>query len=775
MTGVPMRTFFLNLYDQLILRRPLITLLLVALLTILVGYHAKDFRLDASADSLVLEDDEDLRYYRSIYAVYGSDDFLVISYSPHDELFERETLDDLTRLRDKLLELERVESVVSILSVPLINSPRLTFGELQKKTRTLEDPDTDLQLARQEFLTSPLYRELVLSTDGKTTALQVVLKRDATYHDLLKQRNDLRDKRLARELTPVEEEELVVVSAAFKDYSAMASDRQSADVAGIRAVMDQHREHADLHLGGVPMIASDMIDFIRHDLMTFGVAVLLFLIGMLITIFRKPRWVVLPMLCCFTSVFFMFGFLGLVDWRVTVVSSNFTALLLIITLSLTVHLIQRYQELIEDNPDADQKTLVLGMVESKFSPSFYTTLTTIVAFASLLVSGIRPVIDFGWMMAIGIAVAFVLAFVLFPASLMLFKPISFRKKVDIAGIITTRCAHWIEDHKKETLAIYGVLAVLSVFGLARLTVENRFIDNFKETTEIYQGMELIDRQLGGTIPLDVIVDADPDFFLAATAQEDAEEFVDPFDDPFEDPFDEETTSEAGISGTSYWFNAYRLETVDRIHAYLEQLPESGKVLSLSTTMSLMKQLNKDQALDDVMLSVLHRKIPPKLDEALFSPYMSEDGNQLRFTLRVYESDQSLRRNDFIKRVGSELVDELGLAEDQIHLTGMLVLYNNVLQSLFQSQIQTIGAVFLAIMVMFVLLFRSLRLAILAIIPNLISAGIVIGLMGWLDIPLDIMTITIAAITIGIAVDDTIHYVHRYSEELAKDLDHVGAM
>ncbi|MBW2478018.1 MAG: MMPL family transporter [Deltaproteobacteria bacterium] len=766
-----MTSIFIKVYQRLILDHPVLSILAVVLFTILAGVFAKDFRLDASADSLVLENDADLRYYRSIRAQYGQDDFLVISYTPHGALFSPETLDDLRRLRDSLLEIERVESVVSILSVPLIDSPQVTFSELQKKTRTLDDPDTDLALARQEFLSSPLYRDLLVSQDGQTTAIQVILERDATFYELLNRRNALREKRQDGQLSKLESEELKVVSKAFKDYSAALSDQQSADIARVRTIMDRHREHADLFLGGVPMIASDMIDFIRHDLATFGIAVLIFLVGMLITIFHRPRWVILPMLCCFGTVLVMFGYLGLVEWRVTVVSSNFTSLLLIITLSMTVHLIERYNELYHLNPLADQQTLVVDMVRSKVYPSLYTSLTTIVAFTSLLVSGIRPVIDFGWMMAIGIVVAFMYSFILFPAGLMLLKPRSFTHRHDLTGAITRRFAHWIEDHSKETLAIYVVIAVVSVFGLTRLTVENRFIDNFKDSTEIYQGMEEIDLKLGGTIPLEVVLDADPEF-LSRSDEPSAE---DDFSDPFDDPFDTQDDTKSGLTGTSYWFNSYRLETVREIHDYLDQLPETGKVLSLATTMRLMKHLNNGQEPDNILLSVIHKKLPPDVDEALFAPYMTADGNQIRFNLRVYETDPSLRRNDFIKQVDRDLIETFDLKPEQVHLTGMLVLYNNVLQSLFQSQIQTIGAVFFAIMVMFLVLFRSLRLAILAIIPNLISAGIVLGLMGWLNIPLDIMTITIAAITIGIAVDDTIHYVHRYSVELNKDLDHVAAM
>ena len=764
-----MQVRLLGLYDRLILKHPVITLVVVALLILLVGSFARDFKLDASADSLLLENDADLRYYRAIGARYGSDDYLLLTYTPQTELFAAETLADLRRLRDSLLQIERVDRVVSILDVPLIDSPRLTLSQLQQ-VRTLEDPATDVQLARREFLSSPLYRDQLLSRDASTTALQILFKRDQTYHELLSRRNALREKLLESELSSQEVTELSSVSSAFKDYSAQLTDQESADIARIRAIQAQHRSRAELYLGGVPMIVSDMIDFIRHDLVSFGLGVLAFLIIMLATIFRKPRWVILPMICCFSAVLFMFGYLGLVDWRVTVVSANFTSLLLIITLSLCVHLIVRYHELLAEQPQASQQTLVREMIRSKTLPSLYTALTTIVAFTSLLISGIRPVIDFGWMMTIGIAAAFVLSFLLLPAGLMLLKPVAFLPRHDLTGALTRGCADWIERRGNLCLLLFAGLALLSVIGISRLTVENRFIDHFKSSTEIYQGMEMIDRKLGGTTPLDVIVDADPEF-LSWKQQEQQ----DPFEDEGWDEWEDEPAPEAGLPASSYWYNDQRLAQLQNIHAYLDDLPETGKVLSLATTMQLMQQLNDDRPLDNLSLAVIHRKLPPAIEQGLFTPYMASDGNQVRFALRVFESDPSLRRKLLLKKIRTQLVEQFGLQPEQVHLSGMLVLYNNLLQSLYRSQVLTLGAVFLAIMLMFMLLFRSLRLALIAIIPNLVAAGMVLGLMGWLSIPLDMMTITIAAITIGIAVDDTIHYVHRFIIEIEQDHDYPAAI
>ncbi len=753
---------FISVYQILVLKKPLLTLLLVALTVMFFAYHTQGFRLDASSDSLVLENDKSLDYYRAIRARYGSDDFLFLTYTPEQDLFSEAVLTDLKALRDQLQAMQRVESVISLLDVPLIQSPPVTLNELRRHIPTLEQDKTDKTLARQEFLASPLYQNLIISPDGRTTAMQVIFQRDETWHQLLKQRNQLRVKRLQGELTAGEKLQLQAVAKQFDDYNSQLQDQVSRDIEQVREIMQPYRQRAKLHLGGVPMIASDSIDFIRSDLMSFGIGVLGFLVLLLAVAFRKPRWVILPMLTCFATGVITVGFLGLVDWPVTVVSSNFISLLLIITLSLTVHLIVRYRELHELNPQAGQEFLVWQTLRSKFEPSFYTAITTQVAFASLIFSDIRPVIDFGWMMNIGIAVAFVLVFTLFPATVMLLKPPPVANSNDLTDRITGFFARMIEAFDGRILASYVLLAVLAAGGVSLLSVENRFIDYFKDDTEIYRGMELIDNELGGTTPLDVVIDASSEFL-----RDEAEWRASPDYEP--------DTDTAGITSSSYWFNTFQLRQVFQVHDYLESLPETGKVLSVATTMEMLSQIDRDFVNDDFLLSVLYRKLPDEIKQALLQPYMSEDGNQLRFSIRVFESDPSLQREALLQKIRQDLTNEFELEAQQVNLTGMLVLYNNMLQSLFSSQIKTLGVVFLAILIMFAILFRNIRMALVAIIPNLFSAGLVLGLMGWLGISLDLMTITIAAITIGIAVDDTIHYVHRITEEFAHDHNYWAAV
>ena len=746
--------------------RPVVALGLVFIPVVFFAFHAPDLKLDASSESIILEHDKALKYYRASREIYGSDDFLIVVYAPRDDLFAPSSLAHLKKLRDELAGIDSVETVLSILDVPLVNSPKVSLSELRdgEGIRTLETPGIDRELARKEFLESPVYQNHIISADGRTTALLVLFKVDATYNTLLNKRNRLREKEAESGLTSEEAATLRSVERTFHKYHATVTAAENKDTEVVRGILDKYRDHAHLFLGGARMIVADMISFIEHDLTTFGVGILVFLLAALVYFFRALRWVLLPMSCCLISVIVMTGYLGFMDWRVTVISSNFVSLLLIITMSLTIHLIVRYRILREQTPQADQKTLVLHTIQEMAKPCFYTAITTIVAFCSLIVSDIRPVIDFGWMMTIGIALAFVLNFMYFPAVLVLLKPEKdiTRANVTRLFLFTMAVAGFTRKYAKPIVAASVLVAALGGMGIAQLEVENRFIDHFKSTTEIYRGMELVDTKLGGTIPLDFVIDADDTD--AASPEEPADPFDDPFDDPFADPF----AGEEGAAGeTSYWFNGYRLTQIETIHDYLESLPEVGKVLSLATGMKVIKQLNDGLMPDDYELALLRKYVPGDVKKALLDPYLSPDGNQTRLTMRLIESAPTLKRKELIERIRTYLIEDMGFAESTVHPTGMALLYSHLLHSLYRSQILTMGMVFGSILLMFIVLFRRVSLSIVAILPNLLAACAVLGLMGWWGIPLDIMTITIAAITVGIAVDHAIHYIHRFQVEFVK--------
>ncbi|MFQ5673154.1 MAG: RND family transporter [Nitrospinales bacterium] len=766
-----MNSWLLRCYEKVVLANPWATLVVVTLFVGFFAYQVPNFKLDASAESLVLENDDDLRYYRNINKIYGSDDFLIITYTPFDDLLSENSLAGIRALRDELLKLKKVKSIVSILDVPLLNSPKVKISELNTNVRTLETPGLDKELARKEFLESPIYRNRLVSLDGKTTALQVNFKRDEKYFSLLYKRNDLRDKQSLSGLTSEESRELEKVSEEFRQYHDTTLDEQSRLIETVREIMDRQRDKAKMFLGGIPMIISDMIDFIKHDLEVFGFGVAFFLILALAFFFGKLRWVLLPMFCCSITVLVMLGYVSFLEWRVTVISSNFVSILLIITMSLTIHLIVRYRDLNAENPHWDQRTLVRETVRLMTQPCFYTAITTIVAFCSLVVSDIRPVIDFGWMMTIGIALAFVLNFVFFPAALMLLKPEKAYSSQDFTRFFTMAVASFTKKNGNKILIFCLVLAVISAAGVLKLEVENRFIDNFKSTTEIYRGMEVIDQKLGGTTPLDIIIDPDEEFYasLKESATPDTT-----FEDPFADPFTEEG-GETQKEEDNYWFHEDMLRKVEAIREHLESMSEVGKVMSIATVIKVFTDLNDGQMPDDFDLALLRKLAPGKVKDALVSPYLSDDANEIRINMRLIESDPTLRRKALIEKIRRFLVEDMKFSEDQIKFTGMVVLYNNMLQSLYKSQITTIGLVFVVILIMFMILFRSVNLATLAIVPNMLAACLVLGIMGWLGIPLDMMTITIAAITIGIAVDDTIHYIHRFKSEFELDHDYSATL
>jgi predicted RND superfamily exporter protein len=741
---------FIAVYDRLVLQQPLGTLIAVTMVAVFFLLHIPEFELDASADSLVLENDTSLKYYRGVREQYGSDDFLIVTYSPQEELFSEQVLADITRLRDELNSLEQVALVISLLDVPLVDSPPMTLGEISRRVRTLESEDVDIQLAEQEMRHSPLYENLLVNSEGDTTAMQLNLVVNRELLDLLNNRDKLYPKAT---MNPDSKARLDELSAQIKTVNLAHKIRLDQTIAQVREIMDGHRDKAVLFLGGVPMITSDSIEFIRSDLKVFGIGVILFIVLILAVSFRHIRWVVLPLGVCLVSAGTMIGYLGWVQWPVTVVSSNFVSLLLIITLSLIIHLVVRYRELATIKPEASQYELVSDTVHSKFTPSFYTSVTTMVAFGSLLVSGIRPVIDFGWMMVIGIVVSFLLAFILFPAALMLLPRLNTPVTQDLTGKITNAIADFIQHRTRAAMMLFLALVVVALTGIPRLSVENRFIDYYKDSTEIYQGMTLIDQKLGGTTPLDVIIDAPVDEVLT--------------EDEIDDGSD--------ITAYSYWFNSDGLREAARVHQYLDELPETGKVLSVHTGMQLLESLNNGKPYGDFKLAVVYKRLPEEVKNALITPYLSADGNQLRFSIRLYESDKSLRRQALLDKIYYDLINDFDLDPEQVTISGVAVLFNNLLQSLFKSQILTLGAVFAAILLMFMVLFRSVRLALAAIIPNIIAAGLILGLMGWIGIPLDIMTITIAAIAIGIGVDDSIHYVHRFRGEFLQDRNYWAAI
>ena len=747
-------------YDTLVLHNP--KSVLVVLLSILVffGYHTKDFKLDASADSLLLEDDVDLKVFRKIHERYPSSDLLVVTYTPDKDLFSDQALESLKQLREELKKVTSVDTVFTILDAPLFKSSAsdVPFTELINDIPSLEKPGVDRGKAKDELINSPIYRELIVSVDGRTTALLLGLVEDQQYKSLLKSRNELRAKQRNTGLSVKETQTLERINTEYDQAKEALNEQRSLDIEHIREIIKPYRRHGVLYLGGVPMITDDMVTFVRNDLIVFGGGVLVFLIIVLTAIFRELRWVVLPLLSCFYAGLIMVGVLGLIGWKVTVISSNFLALMLIITISMNIHLIVRYRQLNRDHPGDDQLALVRTTTHKMVKPCLYTALTTIMGFSSLVVSDIKPVIDFGWMMSAGLAVTFATSFLLFPTLLMVMGKTGSKPTFDSDRfLLPAYLARLTETQGNKILVLAVILTVVSVAGISQLRVENSFINYFSDDTEIYQGLKLIDEKLGGTTPLEILINFgdDSDIFLKP---EDLEGMT-------EAEIQMERKYAEQANAPEYWFTPDKIQSIKEVHDYLDGLPEIGKVLSLASAVRVVEDIAGEE-LDGIQLALLYTKIPPEVRKSLIDPYVSIDDNEARLFARVLDSKPDLRRKELLETVRRDLVKKLGFEEKDVIVSGLLVLYNNMLQSLFASQIKTVGLVMLGIAIMFLVLFRSITLSIIGILPNLLGAGVVLGVMGWAGIPLDMMTITIAAITIGIAVDNGIHYIYRFREEYA---------
>ena len=756
-----------SFFDRVILEYPKIVIVCLLAVVVFFAIEAKQFRLDASADTLVLQNDKDLLYSRVISSRYGQQDSLILTFTPKDELFSPQTLAVLSRLQDELESLERVFSVVSILDVPLLESPPLSLKQLTEELPTLSSAQIDLDLAKKEFRDSPIYQDLLVSRDLQTTAILINLLDDDSYRSLRDRRSTLLGEQAARSLAEAEQVELDHLAEQLQQYSDTLKRQRHQNIVAIRKIIDTYRGEGELFLGGVGMIADDMITFIKNDLKYFGAGVLFFLTLMLGIIFRKIRWICLPLLCSVVSIVIMAGLLGWLGWKVTVVSSNFISLQLIITTALTIHLIVRYRELREQHPQAPNRELISETIRLMLKPCFYTTLTTIAGFASLAFCDMLPVIMFGRMMMLGLVISLVVTFLLFPVIVVLMPKDSPADRKKPRFSMTSALAGFTESHSALILTVSAVVLMVSVIGMSKLRVENSFIDYFKKTSEIYKGMKVIDQSLGGTTPLDVLID-----FAASEALPETPDAATPADD---DVFDEFAEFDAAASEDKYWFTADKMSRIKSVHAYLDGLPETGKVMSLATVLRVAEQLTDGNPLDSFELALLYSETPDSFRDMLVEPYISVEDNQARFWVRIKDSEKTLRRDELLKKIRKDLPGILGFSQDHVHLAGMMVLYNNMLQSLFGSQAVTLGLTVLVLMVMFLILFRSLKISVIALIPNVLPVLVMLGVMGWLDIPLDMMTITIAAISLGIAVDDTIHYIHRFKYEFKKDHHYLSTM
>ena len=717
---------FSQFYRKNIIYRPKLTILVLFLLLVSFGYYSKDFKLDASSDTLLLENDPDLKYLKEVNNRYGSKEFLILTYTPEEAMISEKSLNNLLSLKYKIQSLDWVYSVITLLDVPLLNNSDAPLADRLQNFTTLKSENVDIERGFEEILSSPVFKNFVISEDGKTTGIIVNIKEDVNLKNL--------DDKSKEEI---------------EKYKDLRKKKNHKNIVEIREIIKSYDNIGKIYLGGIPMIADDMMSFIKNDIIVFGIGVLLFIIVTLWFVFKKLIWIIVPLSSCFFSVLIMTGLLGLIGWKVTVISSNFIALMLILTMAMNIHISTRFLQLKKNNPNLKNSEIIFMTTSKMFWPIIYTALTTICAFLSLIFSEIKPVIDFGWMMSLGLIISFVITFTLLPTLINLLSTEKINIEVESKSKITEFLGEISINSRPTIFLITLVVIISSIVGISRLEVENSFINYFNKNTEIYKGMKLIDEKLGGTTPLDIII-------KFPTFEKDKLTVA---DDEFEDWGDEENHD-----NRKYWFTKDKIEKIEKVHSYLESNPFVGKVLSFSSILKVAKQLNNNKPLDTLEIGVFYSKIPDTIKKEVIDPYISIEDNEARISLRIKDSEKNLRRNDLIKKIEYDLENQIGLESNEYKLAGVLILFNNLLQSLFKSQILTLGFVMSGIFAMFLILFRNIKLSLIGVVPNFIAAFFILGIIGLLEIPLDMMTITIAAITIGIAVDNSIHYIYRFKEE-----------
>ena len=740
------------IYKKFVIDFPKITLSLILVLIFFSLYNAKNFNLDASSDSLLLEGDRDLKYLREINERYGTKEFLVLTYSPVSSFTEKETILNLQLLKSKIEKLTWVDSVITVIDVPLLKSTDENLMDRIKNYKTLAYPEIDRKRGFEEIINSPIYKNYVISEDGKTSGIVVYLKKDERLNEYIKIKDKYYNQLNDQGLTKDQKKSYKIFLKEYEEYKNLYNLRNHQNITEIRDVINKYGENAKIHLGGIPMIADDMMSFIKSDIIVFGIGVFVFIILTLWFIFKNIKWVIMPLAGCATSVIIMIGLLGMIGWKVTVISSNFIALMLILNMAMNIHLTVRFLQLKKEHPEINKGDAVLESSKKMMLPILYTVLTTICAFLSLIFSGIKPIIDFGWMMTLGLIVSLSVTFLLLPSLLNIFSSENEINIKDTQKSLITSILGSIA--KKSNIFLFGTtLAIIisSIIGISKLEVENSFINYFDKETEIYKGMKKIDEDLGGTTPLNIILK----FPVKNSKDKDDDEFS-----------EWEEDNDSNEEKSKYWFTRDKMDKILKVHDYLDSLPEIGKVLSFGSILRVAEDLNKKQ-LQSLEIAVLYSKIPNEIKKEIVSPYISVEKDEARISVRIKDSLENLRRNELIKKINNELNTKLGLEKDEYKLSGVLILFNNLLQSLFKSQILTLGIVMLGIFAMFFILFRNLALSVIGVVPNFIAAFFILGIIGLMNIPLDMMTITIAAITIGIAVDNSIHYIYRFKEEFYK--------
>ena len=760
---------------RMLVSAPKLSLALALILCAFLCAFAPKLAIDASTQTLLLENDKDLELWRDITKRYKIPNTLVIAYTPNSDLLSESSISTLAALSKDLAQIKGVKSVFSMLDAPLLLSSGLKFSDLLGIIPTLKDSNASKEAIKAEFLSSPFYKNSLVSSDFKTTALLLTLEPNSRYNEFIASITALENTLKNAENNATAKTLLKEQRAAFKAYRDDLRIAEHDQITQIRQVIAKYNQNSQtripyqdeflnsqtripyqasssqLFLGGINMIADDMIAFVRSDLATYGLATLLLCSLCLFVYYLQLRYVFLAIFICLVCVGAASGLFGLLGFEITVISSNYIALQLIITLSVVIHLINSYREFFRKKSSFSQKAIVYLALKERMSPCFFAIFTTIIGFISLVFSDIRPIISLGVMMSASITLSLIFSFWLFGSIMSLLSKKSVNTAFERYFSLTTLCAKIALNlrARKVVFAISALGLCVGLWGISKLSVENSFIGYFKENTDIYKGMELIDNKLGGTVPLDIIISFKKDKKEPRNSS---------LDDEFADEF-------ASSDAAQYWFNERRMSVLKSVNEYLKNKEFIGSVSSLADLLEVGKELNEGRELDALALALIYSSLSGERRELILTPFVSIENDELHFSVRTLDSDPRLKRAEFLRTLQNEL-NELVRGEAEVKISGAMKLYTNMLDSLFSSQINSLGFVLLAFFVTFWLIFASLRLAIIAICINILPLICVLGAMGLAGLSLDIMSITIGSISLGIGVDSAIHYIYRYKRELA---------
>lgn len=762
---------------RMLVSAPKLSLALALILCAFLCAFAPKLAIDASTQTLLLENDKDLELWRDITKRYEIPNTLVIAYTPNSDLLSESSISTLAALSKDLAQINGVKSVFSMLDAPLLLSSGLKFSDLLGTIPTLKDSNASKEAIKAEFLSSPFYKNSLVSSDFKTTALLLTLEPNSKYNEFIASITALENTLKNAENNATAKTLLKEQRAAFKTYRDELRIAEHEQIAQIRQVIAKYNQNSQtripyqdefsnsqngipyqdkasssqLFLGGINMIADDMIAFVRSDLATYGLATLLLCSLCLFVYYLQLRYVFLAIFICLVCVGVASGLFGLLGFEITVISSNYIALQLIITLSVVIHLINSYREFFRKKSSFSQKAIVYLALKERMSPCFFAIFTTIIGFVSLVFSDIRPIISLGVMMSASITLSLIFSFWLFGSIMSLLSKKSVNTAFERYFSLTSLCAKIALNlrARKVVFAISALGLCVGLWGISKLSVENSFIGYFKENTDIYKGMELIDNKLGGTVPLDIIISFKKDKKEPRNSS---------LDDEFADEF-------ASSDAAKYWFNERRMSVLKSVNEYLKNKEFIGSVSSLADLLEVGKELNEGRELDALALALIYSSLSGERRELILTPFVSIENDELHFSVRTLDSDPRLKRAEFLRTLQNELNELVG-ENAQVKISGAMKLYTNMLSSLFSSQINSLGFVLLAFFVTFWLIFASLRLAIIAICINILPLICVLGAMGLTGLSLDIMSITIGSISLGIGVDSAIHYIYRYKRELA---------